>query len=144
LIPHSSPGNTGRILIDDRSLESRQVLRTVLERRGITIWEASGARRGLELARQHHPDVIILDWEGGTADDDSACAALNAHADAENSSLVVLGTLPAPSAAMPTDRVVPKPYHYGPLVRKIEQLLDRTVRTSAEPRSGISLRHSGT
>ncbi len=56
------------VLIVDRSKDSREVLRTVLEKRGVRTWEAAEARRGVELARQHHPQVIVLDLEAGDAD----------------------------------------------------------------------------
>ena len=51
------------VLIVERSAETREVLRTALERDGIEIWEATRADRGLELVRQHHPQVIVLEVE---------------------------------------------------------------------------------
>ena len=53
------------VLIVDRSEDSREVLRTVLEKRGVRTWEATEARQGVELARQHHPQVIVLDLDTG-------------------------------------------------------------------------------
>ena len=47
------------VLIVDPSADNREVLRTALARRGLTIFEAEAADRGLELAREHRPDVIV-------------------------------------------------------------------------------------
>ncbi|MGA7701688.1 MAG: response regulator, partial [Thermoguttaceae bacterium] len=51
------------VLIVDRSEETREVLQTVLERRGVRILAAGRAEKGLELARRHHPDLVVLDLE---------------------------------------------------------------------------------
>ena len=52
-----------RVLIVDQSPESREVLRTALERQGTEILEACRPRQGLEMVRTHQPDVIVLDLE---------------------------------------------------------------------------------
>ena len=66
------------VLIIDASEETREVLQTALERRGLRILAADRARRGLELARRHHPDLIVLDLEiegaGGGAGAESPSA----------------------------------------------------------------------
>ena len=51
------------VLIVDRSEETREVLQTVLERRGVRTLAAGRAEMGLELARRHHPDLVVLDLE---------------------------------------------------------------------------------
>ncbi|HEX5555049.1 MAG TPA: response regulator [Chitinophagaceae bacterium] len=51
------------IIVDDE-LKGRNLLRTLLEKdpSGISIVGiAAGAREGIELIRQHHPDVVFLD-----------------------------------------------------------------------------------
>jgi CheY-like chemotaxis protein len=135
------------VLIVDRSAESREVLKTALERRGMRIFEAAGADDGLKLARQHRLDLIVLDLEAaGAADavsddpasdetisintaairptfaDDFAAAG---RSSAARTPMVLLGvarrraSLPAEQAS----QFVAKPYHYGPLILKIEQML---------------------
>jgi CheY-like chemotaxis protein len=114
------------VLLVDCSDESREVLRTVLARRGLRIFEAAEARQGLELARRHHPGVIVLDLETESADDDLVRAQYVAQTSREGASLLVLGSsrLPVPAGGA----VVSKPYHFAPLIRKIEELLDLAVR----------------
>ena len=116
------------VLIVEQSDESRDVLRTALERRGVTILEAAEARAGLDLLRQHHPNVAVLDLEADWADDEAIRAGYDGQQD---SSLVVLGTARRPNACLPDDRVVRKPYHFAPLIRTIEGLL-----AQADPASG--------
>lgn len=105
-----------RVLIVDRSEESREVLRTVLERRGLDIFEATEARQGLELARKHRPEVVVLDEESESANDE-----LRGEYDAASGSLVVIGSVRRPEGDA-RHRYVAKPYHFGPLIQAIEQM----------------------
>ena len=113
------------VLIVEPSAEEREVLRTVLARRGLRIFEADQASAGLELARQHQPDVIVLDLEA-----ESAEAAWPAQFDAASpghpASLIVLGKARRHSSLstghLPAGQMIDKPYHFAPLVQKIEEL----------------------
>jgi CheY-like chemotaxis protein len=50
------------VLLVEDDAESRHILRTVLEAEGITVvGEAAGGQAGVELAGQHHPDVVLMD-----------------------------------------------------------------------------------
>ena len=111
------------VLIVDRSEDSRQVLRTVLERRGVQTWEAAEARRGVELARQHHPQVIVLDLEAGDADQEEIRDQYQAESTEHDVYLLVIGRSVSYERILPKDRILAKPYHYAPLVRTIEALL---------------------
>lgn len=123
MIPTSLVGQKRTVLIVDQSDESREVLRTALQRRGVRIIEAVGASQGLELAEQHHPAVIVLDLEAEFTDPHEVCDQFDAQSRQQSSSLVVLGTARRYGQSLPQDQIVQKPYHYAPLVRKIEQLL---------------------
>ena len=81
------------VLIVDRSDESREVLRTVLARRGVQILEASGARAGLELCRRHHPEVVVLDLDSQAAGDETVQSEYQSQADNDSASLLMLGGL---------------------------------------------------
>src|SRR3954447_24879814 len=71
-IPAPLPATTRpSVLIVDSSADNREVLRTVLARRGMQILEAEAADQGLALAREHHPDIVVLDLE---AERDDAAA----------------------------------------------------------------------
>jgi CheY-like chemotaxis protein len=115
-----------RVLIVDQSEDSRSVFRTALERRGVRILEAPGARQGLEIVREQRPEVVILDLESAAADDTSIRAAYARELTTHPAELVVLGNLRRCDLAA-DQHVVRKPYHYGPLIRKIEQLIERSA-----------------
>jgi CheY-like chemotaxis protein len=111
------------VLIVDQSDDSREVLRTVLEQRGMRILEASRADDGLELARRHRPDLIVLDMELDASNPATVSGEFASHSGLGQTPLVVLGS--ARRAGNPTaGEFVAKPYHYAPLIRRIERLLD--------------------
>ncbi len=111
------------VLIVDQSEECREVLRTMLQRRGLRTVEATEAAHGLELAREHCPDVIVLDLESNASDESSIRDQFGDQQTRRDASMVILGSLPrAPETAR--TRFVQKPYHYAPLIRTIEQLLE--------------------
>ncbi len=110
------------VLVVDSSDETPEVLRTVLEPKGVKVFSAAEANAGLALLRKHNPNVTVLDVE--SADDEVLCRDYDQVA-GEN--LVVLGKLPRTIHSFPRDRVVPKPYHYGPLIRTIEALVEQSL-----------------
>ena len=120
---HARHDDSKSVLIVEESEESRAVFRTIFERLGIQLFVAAGAREGLELVRQHRPGVVVLDLEADAADDEAVCDEYDRQSRQNNSSLLILGKAKRFRQTLPQDRIVPKPYHYGPLIRKIEQLL---------------------
>jgi DNA-binding NtrC family response regulator len=110
------------VLIVDRSTEARGVLRTALERRGVRVFETAEAEDGLALARKHRPDLILLDLDTARPGSNPAAEDFGAFADDVNATLLLLGPARLRASA-PRGEFVAKPYHYEPLVRKIEQLL---------------------
>jgi DNA-binding response OmpR family regulator len=112
------------VLIVDRCEETREVLKAAFQRRGCTILSAARAERGLELARRHHPDVIILDLELSDSPAEELCAPFVHETAEQHTNLVVLGSLRRAADPVPQGEFVAKPYHYAPLIRRIEQLLE--------------------
>ena len=113
------------VLLVEPSSEAREVLSTILQLRGLRIFEAEEPRRGLELAREQRPDVIVLDFDQPTVD-----AGLQSEFAAEtrqpNSGLIVLGNTP-PSRHSTVNRFIAKPFHYAPLVQTIERLVGKAA-----------------
>ena len=109
------------VLIVDSSPENREVLRTALSRRGLTIFEAEAAPQGLRLAREHHPSVIVLDLEDEPADTQVMQDQFIAEADHDQSHLIILGKFRR-GPAWEGGHVIAKPYHFAPLVHTIEKL----------------------
>jgi CheY-like chemotaxis protein len=125
LMQSSNKQCSARVLIVDESQDSRDVFRTILERRGVRMLEAPEARRGLEILREQHPEVVVLDLESCAADEAEFQTAYGAEVESTNATLVVLGNLLTDVAS--GSHVVHKPYHYGPLIRKIEQLVEGSL-----------------
>jgi DNA-binding response OmpR family regulator len=128
-------------LIVDQSEETREVLRTALERPSTRILEASRADRGLELAREHHPDVIVLDLEIDAASLEGLAADYNAESQAHQTPLVLLGSARRVRQNFPDGQFVVKPYHYGPLIRKIELLLEGAAEPTLSGSAQLPIRH---
>ncbi len=117
LIPSS------RVLIVDESAESREVLRALVERCGSEALEAARLDEAVSLSEQGHPDLIVLDLDSDRSEDRSASRDLGACADRTDTPIVLLGALKQQSAWTSGGEFVTKPYHYGPLLRRIEALL---------------------
>jgi CheY-like chemotaxis protein len=137
------------VLIVDRSDETREVLQTVLERRGVRTLAARRREKGLELARRHHPDLVVLDLEMEDTPAEEFCGAgvppANRGADETPVSqpqyqpqLVLLGSLRRQGKGLPGGEFVAKPYHYGLLIRKIEELLDNIRESGPCPHCSSS------
>lgn len=124
---HASPS----VLIVDRCEETRQVLETALEKRGIRTFTASRARIAREMARAQQPDLIVLDLEAERSAPDTLCSKFQLNSDSEQPAMVLLGTMAKPMSN-PKREIVAKPYHYGPLIRRIEEILGRLNANSRD------------
>ncbi|MGQ9574672.1 MAG: hypothetical protein ACUVUC_05090 [Thermoguttaceae bacterium] len=111
------------VLIVDRSEDTREVLKTVLERRGVRTYAAGRARRGLELARQYRPDLIVLDLEADRPAEEELWMQFWAEGGSQPARLVILGGRWGRLGGAVRGEFVSKPYHFGQLIRRIEQLL---------------------
>jgi DNA-binding NtrC family response regulator len=130
------------VLIVDSSEETREVLQTALERRGLRTFSASRADQGLELARRHHPDLIVLDLELDQSGREDFSGPFAEQSRSGLARLVLLGNLRRPES-LPEGEFIAKPYHYAPLIRRIEELLETSGRAVAvrdsRKRSGNAL-----
>ncbi len=118
-----SPSRTSSVLVVDEYSESLEVLRTILELRGVSVLAAGKADTGLEVMRAEHPRVVILDLDDGSSGDEAIQSAFEDETRRYDSSLVILGK--ARMSGNPRGQVIDKPYQYGQLIRTIEQLLAR-------------------
>jgi DNA-binding response OmpR family regulator len=90
----------------------------------------------LELARRHRPDLIVLDLEPEDSDPNGLSARFAQQSRRDQTRLIMLGSLRRDHlrrcpADLPEGEFVPKPYHYGPLIRRIEELLGTTPQAPA-------------
>ncbi len=119
------------VLIVDRSEENREVLQTVLERRGVRTLAASEPEEAAKLARQNQVDLVVLDVEccrpeqvWATAPPETDCSSsLTSVRLQVPPEVILLGRLRDWRGGAPEGEFVAKPYHYGPLIRRNEELL---------------------
>ena len=112
------------VLIIDRSEENRTVLRAALERRGVKILEADRGDVGLRMAAQYQPDLIVLDLEAIDTLADAPDSPWDEPGQTVQSPVILLGSVRR-KGDWPVAEYVSKPYHYGPLIQKIEAILSR-------------------
>jgi len=107
----------------DQSEETREVLRTALAASGTEVLEASRADEALRMAEQYHPDIVVLDSDTGAASHETVTRRLSDEMDSRSVPVVLLGKLRRIRRTFPAGEFIAKPYHYAPLIRKIEELL---------------------
>jgi CheY-like chemotaxis protein len=110
-------------LIVDCSRESREVLRMLLEMRGATTIEADDPRQALQLAQAAPPDLILLDADSDPTATGAPTNDLRQAASRGDTPIVILGKLRQLDGQLESGQFVTKPYHYAPLIRKIDGLL---------------------
>ena len=115
-------GSARRVLVVDESEESRQVLCALLARNGAEPLEAEQAEQAADLTCRFQPDVIVFDAESDHTARHEATERLGSVAGIYDIPLSLLGTTPRHTRDVAC-QFVHKPYHYGPLIRRIEQLL---------------------
>lgn len=112
-----------RVLIVDESADTREVLTTLLARRGATTVEARQPQQALELAEHEHLDLIVFDAESDRTDAGRGLQDLKAAASRNGTPIVILGSVRNSGKWPQAGQFVAKPYHYGQLINKIESLL---------------------
>ncbi len=112
-----------RVLIVDASRESREVLRMLLELRGATTIEADDPEQALQITDTVRPDLILFDADSDATSTGTPTNELRAAATRNHTPIVILGKLRQLHDSLQSGQIVTKPYHYGPLIRKIDGLL---------------------
>ncbi|MGD9636145.1 MAG: response regulator [Pirellulales bacterium] len=113
-----------RVLIVDESADSREVLSALLERHGATTLEVRRPQQAIELTNHEHIDLIVFDAESDRTDRGRGAEDLKAAASRNGTPIVILGTVRSGKNHAASGQFLPKPYHYGQLIHKIEGLLD--------------------
>jgi len=111
------------VLIVDPSAETREVLKFALERRGVRILEAEEIEQGLDLLRRRRPHVVVVDLDVEDDAESDTFGAFDRATGDSSGQLVVLGKVRNLETTRGDARVFSKPYHFAPLIHKIEELL---------------------
>lgn len=68
---------TKKILVVEDNDLNMKLVRSLLKREGYDIFEAKNAESGIQLAREHHPDLILMDIQLPGMDGLSATRIIN-------------------------------------------------------------------
>jgi threonine synthase len=80
-----------RIAIVEDDPDARRLLRRVLQARGeYQVFEAEGGREGIELVRQHRPDLVLLDLMMPEVDGFEVLEAIRADKDLADTRIIVI------------------------------------------------------
>lgn len=110
------------VLVVDPLDETHEVLKAALGRRGVDVVGSRDSIHGLAMARQHRPHLIVLDVEGDSSSGELPGRLANELASAPTP-MLILGKLKQGLSEEGGYHVLAKPFHYAPLIRKIEDLL---------------------
>lgn len=122
--------NPARVLIVDSSSESREILSTLLHRQGAETLEATEPASAATILQQQKPDLVVIDADRAEAFSQEQTLDFGRSAIRSDTPIVVLGTARKLLSPLSAGQFVAKPYHYGPLIRRIESLLGN--RTTAD------------
>ena len=125
-------GSGTRALVVDDEADLRRVVTAYLEGDGFEVWEAPDGATALELARQHAPELVVLDLKLPDIDGIEVCRRLRTFTDA----YVVMLTARAEEVdtliglAVGADDYLTKPFSPRVLMARIRTVL-RRPRTGA-------------
>ena len=80
----------GKILIVDDDPIARTSLRKRLKRLGYQIEEAESGGKGLDIARQSRPALVIADWMMPELDGPTLCEAIRNDPDLRTTQLIIM------------------------------------------------------
>ena len=66
------------ILVADDDPDILSIVSMSLETQGYTVYKAANGREAVDLARQHHPDLVLMDMMMPIMDGLAACQAMRA------------------------------------------------------------------
>jgi two-component system, OmpR family, phosphate regulon response regulator PhoB len=121
-----------KVLIVDDCREIRQLVRTTLDFGEFSVCEASNGEKAVEMARKHHPDLIIMDIVmPGEIDGIEATRQIkNSPETADCQVIILTGSRTdrrKESAAAGACDVFTKPFSPLDLISKVEQILEIAV-----------------
>jgi adenylate cyclase len=120
--------NPPRILIVDDNETNRDILRSRLGPQGYQIIEAGDGEEALSMARQHHPDLILLDVMMPKIDGIEVCRQLKSDTDLPFMPIILV-TAKADSGDVVTgldagaDEYLTKPVDQAALVARVKSML---------------------
>lgn len=118
------------VLVIEDEADVVDLLRYNLSKAGLSVLIANDGLQGLEMARKHRPDVIVLDLMLPGMDGQSICKALKKDPDTESLPIIMLTAKGEPSERIQgleigAEDYVTKPFSPKELVLRVKALLRR-------------------
>ena len=145
LVPLEPTGNTKTILVVEQNLNTRRVLRSQLERKGFSVFEASDAEEALALARKQPMDLILLDLLMPELGNDDLLGVFKEDPVTENVPVLIVSVVESmDSGILPgADGFLRKPFAaLSSASRKRRARTSVVVRKSSAGRNGCRSRHA--
>jgi len=125
--PKPTQKNIKILVIDDAPVDQR-VACEAIERGGYTALKASDGKRGIELARQENPHLIILDYNLPDIKGPEVCRHLKAHLDTHEIPVLFLTGLTGPDNVINCyeqgENYLAKPISPKLLLKQIDSILN--------------------
>ena len=126
---------TNTILVVDDTETDRLFAQRVLEKKGYKIILASNGQMGIEMAKLHIPDLILLDFMMPDLNGPEVCKALKSNPKTENIPVIFLTSLETPSSVVDSfekgaDIFLNKPINANKLVAQISLTLNQKENIS--------------
>jgi two-component system alkaline phosphatase synthesis response regulator PhoP len=141
-----------KILVCDDEPHILHVVSTKLTNAGFDVLTAADGEEAFLLAREHHPDLLITDYQMPALSGLELCAKLRGDPELENTPVIMLTargfSLGQEDLQNPNiKRVLPKPFSPRELLQIVKELLEGAPTTSipvlvvdvAQPRSAVAM-----
>ena len=119
-----------KIMIIENDKDLAELIKYNLEKMGLQVIEAENGEKGLDLARTHNPDLIILDLMLPKIDGFEVLKILKEDKSISEIPVMILSAKVSPSAIIKGFHsgaldYIPKPFSVGELVLKIKNILEK-------------------
>jgi len=147
----NKPADTQKqVLIIEDNLLNLKLLGAIITAQGYKVLEATTGMLGLELAREHHPAIIVMDF--GLPDISGLDATRMLKADVDTADIAVIGTSAHAAAGdrateeAGLDAFMPKPISISDFIQVLHSLAtrDAAVRSSRGMETAINEPESAT
>jgi len=117
-----------RILVVEDMEDNRRILRDLLTSAGFELIEATDGEKGVAMAAQHHPDLILMDIQLPIVDGYEATRRIKANPGLRDIPIIAVTSYAlsgdeAKTAAAGCDGYVAKPYSPRQILSKIREFL---------------------
>ncbi|MCA8943457.1 MAG: response regulator [Planctomycetes bacterium] len=120
-----------KILVVDDEEDLAETVETLLEARGYSIQKAHDGRKGLEMALEHRPDMILLDYELPEMDGLEVIAALRANVVTRDIPvLLCTASKISMQEIHAADGFLAKPYNEGLLYKMVNHVMEARESSS--------------